>query len=194
MSWPSPFTFSIFQAGPAGAHEPPSPCRALASIYLYALWVKTRSSLLLRLDLVFFDVPAIGNGHRFPLSGRVCSPYSEWGYCSRFQTKLSMESPNRKSVIAKWMRLAQSVLTVWQTRSHSRIPLPVCCHHGGKHLESTSPTWNSCNSSKNLDQRIRNHSETPPLVMIHHVDKRSKTTGPTSHDLLVWSLIMLIPL
>jgi len=97
------------------------------------------------------------------------------GYYCRFQTK----SPWRQQtgsgflqrspcvggdfpVVAKCLRLAQSVLTIWHTRDHSGKPLPVCYHHGGKRLKSTSPMWNSCNSSKNPERRTGNYSETPP--------------------------------
>ena len=48
------------------------------------------------------------------------------------------------------LRVVQSILTVGHTWDRSGRPLPVCCHHRGKHLESLSRTSNSRNSSKNL--------------------------------------------
>jgi len=122
------------------------------------------------------------------------------GYCSRFQTKSSLAAANRKWFSGAVLRVTDVIFrwlfNVWgwpvssdrlHTRDRFGKPLPVCCRHGGKLLEFSSPTGNSRNTSKNPDQRTANRSEIPSLVMIHHVGKRSKTTGLTSPDLLVWS-------
>jgi len=87
------------------------------------------------------------------------------------------------------VRLAQLVLTsqFWPfgtNRVHFRKPLPVCCHHGGKRLESTSPMWNSRNTSKNPDRRTGNRSKIPRLIMIYNwqtvENDRTNITRPIS--------------
>ena len=83
------------------------------------------------------------------------------------------------------LRVSQSILVVGHTGDRSGKQLPVYCRHGGKRLESTSPTSNSRNSSKNCARHTENRSGTPPLFISHHVGQRSKTTGPTSPDGIV---------
>jgi len=47
------------------------------------------------------------------------------------------------------LRLVQSIPTVEHNRNRSGKTLPICCRHGGKRSESTSPTSNSRNTPKN---------------------------------------------
>ena len=62
------------------------------------------------------------------------------------------------SMAGDCLRVAQLILAVEHTRDRSWRPLPVCCRHRGKHLESISRTSNSRNSSKNRVLHTSNRS------------------------------------
>ena len=58
--------------------------------------------------------------------------------------------------------VAQLILAVEHTRDRSGRPLPVCCRHREKKLESISRTSNSRNSLHYRIPHTENHSETAP--------------------------------
>jgi len=78
--------------------------------------------------------------------------------------------------------------SVGHTRDRSRRPLLVCFRPGGKHLESTSHTFNCWYSPKNHVSHTGNGSETAFPAMSYHVGKPSKMTGPASPDVIIWHM------